>query len=308
MVLKKVLVTGAAGAIGLNVIKYLLSEGKFEITAIDLKNKRSIQKLKRYKKRINLVYGDVTDRTLVENLVKDQDIVIHLAGVLPPLGSIKKDLAQIIDFGSTENITRAISYYNPKCHLFYASSTSLYCGRKDVSVKSNISLNKDDYYNIAKLDSENLIKEKLKNYTIYRLPLVLGDLISDDMPLNGKLSEDIEYITKEDAAYAFVKGINKKDEINKKIFNVTSGNDLLYKNLIIKYLETIGFSWHFVVNRLFAEKDFYNASCKDNDALNDIIDYRTDNLDNYYKRLNKNANRRHISITVAKPLVKVLKK
>jgi nucleoside-diphosphate-sugar epimerase len=37
--MKKVLVTGAAGTIGINVIKYLLSEGKYEITAVDLKNR-----------------------------------------------------------------------------------------------------------------------------------------------------------------------------------------------------------------------------------------------------------------------------
>ena len=30
--MKKVLVTGAGGSIGVNVIKYLLSEGKYEIT------------------------------------------------------------------------------------------------------------------------------------------------------------------------------------------------------------------------------------------------------------------------------------
>ena len=50
--MKKVLVTGAAGMIGLNVIKYLLSEGKYEITVLDLKNKSTIQKLKKYRKRI----------------------------------------------------------------------------------------------------------------------------------------------------------------------------------------------------------------------------------------------------------------
>ncbi len=33
--MKKVLVTGAAGVVGLNVLKYLLSEGKYEITALD---------------------------------------------------------------------------------------------------------------------------------------------------------------------------------------------------------------------------------------------------------------------------------
>ena len=79
-------------------------------------------------------------------------------------------------------------------------------------------------------------------------------------------------------------------------------------DLIVHYLETIGFSWHFIVNRCFAEKDFYNSSCKDSDTLNEIIDYRTDDLNEFYKRLKRNSSRRHLSIFIAKPLVKGLKK
>ena len=48
MILKKVLVTGAGGSVGINVIKYLLSEGKYEITALDLRNKTSQKRLKKY--------------------------------------------------------------------------------------------------------------------------------------------------------------------------------------------------------------------------------------------------------------------
>ena len=88
--MKKVLVTGAAGTIGLQVIKYLLSEGKYEITALDLKNSKNNQKLKKYKNRINVIFGDVCNRVLIEALVKDFDIIIHLAGVMMPLADLKK--------------------------------------------------------------------------------------------------------------------------------------------------------------------------------------------------------------------------
>ena len=71
--MKKVLVTGAAGSIGLNVLKYLLSEGKYEITALDLKNKKSIKNLKKYQNRINVIYGDVNDEVLMHSLVKEHD-------------------------------------------------------------------------------------------------------------------------------------------------------------------------------------------------------------------------------------------
>ena len=108
--MKKVLVTGASGAIGLEVIKYLLSEGKYEVTALDLRNSHSNSSLKKYKKRVNVVLGDVTDRVLVEALVKDHDVIIHLAGVLPLLANISKKVAYQEDYIGCENIARAISY------------------------------------------------------------------------------------------------------------------------------------------------------------------------------------------------------
>ena len=37
--MKKILVVGAAGSIGVHTVKYLLSEGRYEITIMDLKNK-----------------------------------------------------------------------------------------------------------------------------------------------------------------------------------------------------------------------------------------------------------------------------
>ena len=89
---KTVLVTGAAGTLGLQTIKYLLSEGKYNITALDLKNKKVFHNLKRYRKRVDVIYGDVLDRNLVEKLVKNADIIIHLASCLPPVCNYYKDI------------------------------------------------------------------------------------------------------------------------------------------------------------------------------------------------------------------------
>ena len=36
--MKKILIIGSSGTIGLSLLKYLLSEGKYEITVMDLKN------------------------------------------------------------------------------------------------------------------------------------------------------------------------------------------------------------------------------------------------------------------------------
>lgn len=302
--MKKVLVTGAAGTIGVHVIKYLLSEGKYEITALDLKNKRVMNRLKKYRRRINIIYGDVCDRILIEALVKDHDIIIHLAGSSLPLADMKQGLARIIDYRGTENIVRAINYYNEKSHLFYASSTTLYKESENVTVKSKIELGEFDYYNKAKLEAEELIREKLKNYTIYRFPLILSNPSCEPFMYHGMKNQVMDVITKEDAALAFVRAIKFTKEVNKKTFNVTGGETVLYKDLLDKVLELYGLSFRYCFDRLFIEKNFSSPVCQDKNELNDIIDYRNDSMSEYYKRLRGRGRKRKIGKFLAKPFIR----
>lgn len=302
--MKKVLVTGAAGCIGTQVIKYLLAEGKYEITALDLKNKTVFKRLKRFKKRINILYGDIGDRVLIEALVKSHDVIIHLASALPPLSDMKRGLAEIVEYDNTENIIRAISYYNPKCHLMYASTTSMYKEKENVTVKTKIELNDYDYFSLAKLRTEQLIKEKLKNYTIYRIPLVLGYMDDDIFMYHIKKSSVVDVVTKEDAAYAFVKGIKYLDKLNRKTFNVTSEEPILFNDLLINILKIRGLSFKYVLSRLFLEKNYYSPVCKDRDELDCIIHYRNDSLIEYYNRLKRRNQKRKFAKFLAKPFIR----
>ena len=302
--MKKVLVTGAAGCIGTQVIKYLLAEGKYEITALDLKNKTVFKRLRRFKKRINILYGDIGDRVLIEALVKSHDVIIHLASALPPLSDMKRGLAEIVEYDNTENIIRAISYYNPKCHLMYASTTSMYKEKENVTVKTKIELNDYDYFSLAKLRTEQLIKEKLKNYTIYRIPLVLGYMDDDIFMYHVKKNSIVDVVTKEDIAYAFVKGIQNLDKLNKKTFNVTSEETILFNDLLINILKIRGLSWNYVLSRLFLEKNYYSPVCKDRDELEEIIHYRNDSLIEYYNRLKRKNSKRKFAKFLAKPFIR----
>jgi len=120
--LKKVLVTGAGGNVGLQVIRFLLSEGKYEITALELKNKRIYKRLRPFRKRINIVYGDINDSAIVDALVKDHDVIIHLAGVLPPFANVREDLCKEIDLHGTmqlvDSIIQIVFCFILQVHLF----------------------------------------------------------------------------------------------------------------------------------------------------------------------------------------------
>lgn len=296
--MKKVLITGAAGTIGLNVIKYLLSEGKYEITTVDLKNSGNHRRLKRYRKRINVVYGDVLDSTLMEKLIKETNYVIHLAGVTLPIGNLSQKLTYEIDYKGTENIVRIIDFYNPKCHLLYASSASVY-GKQDkneVSTSTKPNLTNSDYYSLSKLDAEEIIKRKLDNYSIYRLPVVLTNITKENYIYSYNPQSCIEVVTDTDAAYMFVKAINKIDKVNKKVFNVGGGENCRTtgKKLNEDILNVFGLTKEYISNKIFIDKNFYSYYFKDSDKLEEILEFRNDSISSYLMRMKRRVKNRKV--------------
>lgn len=290
--MKKVLVTGAGGTVGLQVIRFLLSEGKYEITALELKNKRVYKRLRHFRKRINIVFGDVNDSAIVDALVKDHDIVIHLAGVLPPLANVREDLCKEIDFNGTKQIVNSIIDYNPDCFLLYASSTSVYGKQEDyqnITIKTKPNLDSYDYYSKYKLESEKYIKDNLKNFSILRLAYILGDPGPESLIYNVFPDSNCELLSSEDAGYAFVCALDFQKQVNKKVFNVSGGEKFRtkYSDYLVYIFKTYGLSIRFLSSYFLAEKIYYGGYYQDGDKLEEILHFRSKNLDVYYNTLIK---------------------
>ena len=309
--MKKVLVTGAAGGLGKLVLKYLLSEGKYEITALDLKNKNSYKVLKRYHRRVNVIYGDVTDPILIDALVKEHDYIIHLASIRPSMSILKEKISTEIDYKGSENIIRAITFYNPKCFLIFPSTTNVY-GKKNKPVNGNekVSIANSNYYTKTKIDIEKLIKEKLTNYVIYRVPTVLTRLDKEDFIYSTPLDDTCELITASDAAYALVKTIDSKKELNKKVFNLGGGETCIttFRELIINILKIRGINFKYIWSLLFLEKDFYGYTFTDSEKLENILHYQSESIASYLMQMKRYSRDRKINKIFARPFIYLLSK
>lgn len=309
--MQRVLVTGAAGTIGLQVLRYLLIEGRYEITALDLKNSRTYKRLRKYKKRINIVFGDVNDKILVDALVKDHDVIIHLAGVLPPFADLKEDLCHIVDYEGTNNIIEAINSYNPKCYLIYPSSATVYGNKSKVSVRDKIEYESTDYYTKVKAGAERLIKENLNHFTIFRIPNVMCDPKNEFPMYNVLANSNIELVSKNDVGYALTVSIDHKKELNKKIFNLSGGEKcrVTFREFVIKILSTYGLNIRYILTYFLVDKNFYGAYYTDGDRLDDILHFRKDSVSSYFNELEEKYSglRRLIPRILAMPIVAIIK-
>ncbi len=294
--MKKVLITGASGSVGSVLVNELIKTGEYEITALDLVNKKSQRLFKKLRKKINVIYGDITDRVLMEALIKDQDYIINLASTMPPLGD-NLDLANNNELAGVKNIVDSINKVNKECTLIYTSTTSLYGTNDESSLDSKIDKDKISNYALYKYKSEKYILDNLSKYTILRVPLVLNNVLHEPFMFNINKNSIVDTITVVDLVSAISKLIDTNKKVNKKVFNVTSGSEfrLKYNSILKIVLKYYGLTFKLACSRLFLDENYYSPILSDGDKLNDILEYRVDSLNKYKKRIKKVNNKRYIS-------------
>lgn len=111
----KCLVTGATGHIGNVLVKRLYDQGN-EVYALVLE-KDDISVINPY---VKVIYGNVTDRVKLIEVVKDFDVVFHLAGIVEIRLGRKKQLYNV-NVNGTKNIIEACQINKIK-RLVYTSS------------------------------------------------------------------------------------------------------------------------------------------------------------------------------------------
>lgn len=112
----KYLVTGGAGFLGINLIRYLLSK-KHEVRSFDIVNFDYSEK-----NAIEIIQGDIRNVEDVDQAFKDIDIVIHCAAALP---LYTRDEIYTTDVIGTKNIMDAAYRYKVD-RAIHISSTAVY--------------------------------------------------------------------------------------------------------------------------------------------------------------------------------------
>ncbi len=161
---KTVLVTGAAGFIGLNVVKAYVEHG-WKVYALVHKNiPDELVNLD----NVEIIYNDVTDETCFNGLVVD--VVAHVAGIASDIGA--DEMFRKINFEPIKHLSRL-----PKEKFVYVSSSDVYGIKDFVNADENTPLVEypKNPYPKYKILSENWLRENAERYVIIRPAAVWGE-------------------------------------------------------------------------------------------------------------------------------------
>lgn len=294
----RLLITGAGGHIGQELIQQITKPrySHVEVHLFDLNTPKNREFFDRYLGKVIPHFGDITQPESYGDAVEEMDLVLHLASIIPPLAHQNPALAYNVNVFGTKQLVQALEKHSPEAMIVMASSVAVYGDRllnPLISTTDPLTPSEGDNYGETKVEMEAIIQASALGWSIYRLAAIMGagNHNSPEMMFEVPLEQVMEICTPRDTARALLHTIDHMEEVEGRIFNLGGGKactttfqDFLQKNFEIYGLGALDFPQH-----AFATKNFHCGYYTDGDELNDILHFRHDTLEDYYKELRKNV-------------------
>jgi UDP-glucose 4-epimerase len=120
----RVFITGGAGFIGSHLCDALVAEGK-EVTILDNLSSGSKKNIAHLEGKIKVVQGDIRDQKLVESLVVESELILHMAAALGVDNILENPIESIsTNFYGSEIVLNAATKYDKR--IVIASTSEIY--------------------------------------------------------------------------------------------------------------------------------------------------------------------------------------
>jgi UDP-glucose 4-epimerase len=258
----KILITGGAGFIGSHLSEKYTKEGHTVICMDNFMsgNLTHIRHLLDYR-NFKLVKGDIRDFDLLEKIMRDVDVVFHLAAQIHVDRSyIEPKLTYDVNVMGTQNVLEVARLYDAK-RVIHASTSEVYGSALHVPIDENHPLNAPHPYGASKIAVDRMCYAYIQTYgmniSIMRLFNVFGPrqrdvgyggvisiftrrVLSNVPPIiygDGLQTRDYTYIN--DAVRAYDLVLNHNEPINEPI-NFGTGKEVSIIDLANKIIELCG--------------------------------------------------------------------
>jgi len=255
---KNIVITGGAGFIGSNlVIKLADTYNRIVVDDLSTGHKKNIQNLISLKK-IEYIYGSITDLELLQKTFRNIDYVFHEAAIPSVPRSIKDPLkTNFVNIQGTLNVLIAARDNYVK-KVIYASSSSVYGDTPTLPKKENMTPNPLSPYAVTKLTAEyyceiftqiyDLPTVSLRYFNVYGpwqdptseyaavIPKFIMNVLHNKSPIiygDGKQTRDFTYV--DDVVSA---NLLAAESTSTGIFNIAGGKRISINELALLIIRT----------------------------------------------------------------------
>lgn len=292
---KRVFLTGATGNWGRIVLNEFRARAeRFDITALVLPTPNDRAVISRYRDMANLdvCFGDLTDYATVESCVTGADYVVHLGGIVSPVGDDQPELAHRVNVGSMRNIVQAVlAQPDPASVGVVGIGTIAQTGDRQPPhhwgrVGDPLRPARFDGYGQSKIAAEKLLVDSglpkwvsLRQTGIFH-PGILD--IRDPIMTHSPFGEVMEWVSVEDSA-RLVANICEGDVPEQfwcDIYNIGGGAGWRLTNWDLQTQMTAAFGLRDVRKwydrNWFATSNFHGQWYSDSDDLENLVPFRSD--------------------------------
>ena len=258
----KLLITGGAGFIGSHLCDKYTKEGH-NVLCLDNFMSGNLMNIKHLLdcRNFKLIKGDIRDFNSLEKIMRDVDVVFHLAAQIHVDRSyIEPQLTYEVNVIGTQNILEVARIYDAK-RVIYASTSEVYGSAQHVPIDESHPLNAPHPYGASKIAADRMCYAYMQTYgmniSILRLFNIFGPrqrdigyggvisifarrVLSNMSPIifgDGLQTRDYTYI--EDAIRAYDLLLNHDEPIAEPI-NFGSGREVSILDLANMVIEFCG--------------------------------------------------------------------
>jgi len=287
-----ILLTGASGTVGFEVLRLLAGNDNFCLTVFDKKTTRSARLFSPYKHQINIIYGDLCNKNHLLKIPGNIDVAIHLAAIIPPQADENQQLTYNVNVTGTKSIIEVLEKTSPAVFFLYSSSIAVYGDRvftPTITINDPLNPSDRDVYSRSKIQAEELIRNSKLDWSIFRLAAIMKNHKMSKLMFHMPLNTQLEICTPKDTARAFVEAISQRKILSKEIYNLGGGEScrMSYKSFLEKSFTLFGLGKLNFPDNTFAQRNFHCGIFKDGNILEDILHFRMDTFNSYFNDTEK---------------------
>jgi nucleoside-diphosphate-sugar epimerase len=301
-----VLLTGAFGNVGLSTLKEM-KKRNYSVRIFDLKTKRNKRLAYKFRKEVEIFWGDLRNYKDIERAINGRDIVVHIAAIIPPLADKKPKFAESVNVGGTANIIEAMEKQTKKPKLIFTSSVAVYGDRLEnplIKPEDPLNPNPDDEYAKQKIKCEELIKNSNLDWAIFRLTYIvsLNKLQMDPLMFEMPLETCIEICDTKDVGLALTNAVENK-EIWGHIMHIAGGEQcrISYREYLNEMLDIFGIGYDCLPSEAFSTKGFHCGYMTTNKSQT-LLNYQRYTLDEYFNAVRKKVAISRFFMTMFRPI------